>query len=634
MGLRIAWSGARRRPRLARLCTCLAVAGVVAAMAQPSVAVAPTQREGILELVIDVSGSTSADDVAPTRLAAIQGVIVRLLDKVPRRVRVGLVSFSDRGRSLALPTADRGAVRRQIGALSALGGTSIDDALRHALNDIGSSHPPAPAQVLLISDGASTAGGDPVDVARIAAARHVQVLTIALGTPDGTVSVVDETGKPRRVPIPPDPVQLNRIAAASGGRAVVARSASELATAVEDLLVPAILGPDQRDLTLLFAAVALLLLAIGRTLTPSPRVSAAASGAPLPAVVWRWTLPVALVVGAAAATAGWARLLPGGFSPANDRAAAIAGLAPQPLPVAPAPPSISPPFVTVAATKADRTLVQQAGRLLRGQGALAPQRTTEIRRRHLTPIAELEVSACDVCVTGALTSPGSGNSTIGGQTVCEMTLNTPFARRQAMRARVPVRMLVAMAMLHEQELCLHTRVPYASEQRLAAKLHNPLLLDLLYAQIEAGQHDWNTVLEAVVILRDHGELAFQRHDDIKRRHLNQVGPLWITVCRGCLEDLIGQASADSETGGITGCDIELDLSGLERDARDWGLPVGQVTASTLVHEQEHCVRDPDDRETPAIDEERRLAMKMGSARLLEYAASSYSDLDSSGHWKS
>ena len=103
---------------------------------------------------------------------------------------------------------------------------------------------------------------------------------------------------------------------------------------------------------------------------------------------------------------------------------------------------------------------------------------------------------------------------------------------------------------------------------------------------------------------------------------------------GCLKDPTGQTSADSETGGITGCDIELDLSGLERDARDWGLPVSQVTASTLVHEQEHCVRDPDDRETPAIDEERQLAMKVGSARLLEYVTSSYSELDSSGHWKS
>jgi hypothetical protein len=85
---------------------------------------------------------------------------------------------------------------------------------------------------------------------------------------------------------------------------------------------------------------------------------------------------------------------------------------------------------------------------------------------------------------------------------------------------------------------------------------------------------------------------------------------------------------------MVGCEILLDLSGIRRDARDWGLPVAQAAASTLVHEQEHCIRDPDDRETPAIDEERRLARKVGSPRLLEYAVSSYSMLDRSGHWKS
>ena len=65
-----------------------------------------------------------------------------------------------------------------------------------------------------------------------------------------------------------------------------------------------------------------------------------------------------------------------------------------------------------------------------------------------------------------------------------------------------------------------------------------------------------------------------------------------------------------------------------------GLPTALVLASTLVDEQEHCVRASDDWEIPAIDEERRLALKVGNARLLEYAVSSYQDLDSIGHWKS
>jgi Ca-activated chloride channel homolog len=625
----MAWSRTRRH--LARLCALLAIVSALAAAAQPTVAVAPARREGILVLAIDVSGSTAADDVAPIRLGAVQAATLRLLDKVPPRVRVGLVSFSSTAGTLARPTADRDAVRRQIGALKSFGGTVIDHALRVALNDIVSSHRPAPARVLLISDGATTAGGDPAEVARIAAARHVPVLAVAVGTPDGTVMVVDETGALRRVPIPPDLAGLNRVAAASGGHAVAAGSAAELESGMEDLLAGDILGPEQRDVSLLFAAAALLLLAIGRALTASRRAGAPAPWAAPPATGRRWTLPVALLVATAVATAGWVWSAPVDPPPASERTLAVAA---PPLPVAPAPRTPAPPFVAISATKVDRVLVQQATRLLRAHGALATQRTAEIRRQHLTAIAELEVSACDVCVTEALTSPGSGSSTIGGQPVCELTLNTRFVREHAQRARVPVRTLAAMAMFHEQELCLGSPVPYAAEQRLAAKLRNPLLLDLLYAQVDAGPADWNAVEEAVAILREHAELAFQRHDELQGRHLNKVGPLWITACRGCRDDR-GLATTGLESQGVVGCDIVLDLSVIGGDARAWGLSITQAIASALVHEQEHCIRNPpDDRETPALDQERRLARKLGSARLLEYITALYSDLDRTGHWKS
>jgi hypothetical protein len=56
-------------------------------------------------------------------------------------------------------------------------------------------------------------------------------------------------------------------------------------------------------------------------------------------------------------------------------------------------------------------------------------------------------------------------------------------------------------------------------------------------------------------------------------------------------------------------------------------------ASTLVHEQEHCVRNPDDRELPAVDQEQRLARKIGDATLLDWVNSEYAELDSAGYWK-
>jgi hypothetical protein len=108
------------------------------------------------------------------------------------------------------------------------------------------------------------------------------------------------------------------------------------------------------------------------------------------------------------------------------------------------------------------------------------------------------------------------------------------------------------------------------------------------------------------------------------------------VCRGCLADreLLGDAATGQVADGAVFCDIRVDLAVVEGEARGWGLPVTLVVATLLAHEQEHCIRDPDDRETPAIDAERRLARKIGGARLLEYVVSSYRRLDRTGHWKS
>ena len=94
---------------------------------------------------------------------------------------------------------------------------------------------------------------------------------------------------------------------------------------------------------------------------------------------------------------------------------------------------------------------------------------------------------------------------------------------------------------------------------------------------------------------------------------------------------MGSARVGKVVMGVAPCEIQLDMGQLERAAGDWGLPLVLVTASTLVHEQEHCVRDPDDRETPAVDRERRLAGKLGNPQLVQYVTSYYDSLDDTRH---
>ena len=73
---------------------------------------------------------------------------------------------------------------------------------------------------------------------------------------------------------------------------------------------------------------------------------------------------------------------------------------------------------------------------------------------------------------------------------------------------------------------------------------------------------------------------------------------------------------------------------LRTQAQRAHVPVSALVAMAVLHEQEHCIRAPDDREKPAVDEQRRLALKVGNARLLENVTRLYGDLDRSGHWKS
>src|SRR5262249_7173562 len=154
-----------------------------------------------------------------------------------------------------------------------------------------------------------------------------------------------------------------------------------------------------------------------------------------------------------------------------------------------------------------------------------------------------------------------------------------------------------------------------------------------YAQVDANTGDRDLLERALEIVREHGELAYQRRDSIGRRHLKEVNQVRIAMCDDSCGDVLGVSNTVVEDGRTVACGVLVDLSLVEKDARAWSLPTSEVLAVLLVHEQEHCVRDPDDRESVAIDEERTLARKIGRARLLEYVVASYQDLDKTGHWK-
>ena len=234
------------------------------ALARPHATVAvPVERASVV-LVTDASRSMLATDVEPSRMDAARGAAETFLDGVPDELRVGAVGFSTTPRSVVAPSHDREDVRAHLASLDADGGTATGDGLAEALRLLESQdNRRPPAAVLLLSDGKTTTGRDPVEVARQARAADVPIYTVALGTAGGTI-----TGSGGgTLPVPPDPETMAEIAAASGGESFDVEDADQLDAVYERLGSQLATRPEQREITAGFAAGGMALLVAAAALS-------------------------------------------------------------------------------------------------------------------------------------------------------------------------------------------------------------------------------------------------------------------------------------------------------------------------------------------------------------------------------
>jgi Ca-activated chloride channel homolog len=215
--------------------------------------------------VMDVSGSMSATDVRPTRLAAAQQAATGFVRRLPGRFRVGLVTFGDTAQMLARPTTDREVVDEQIASLRAGGATAMGDGLQLALNVQRSA---SPLMVLLLSDGANAQSRTrPLDAAALARRLRVPVFTVALGTDSGRIDLPDPDGQPHSIPVPPDRATLQQIADTTGARFFAAPTSRQLRSAYAKLGSRIGYVKQQREVTALFAGAGLLLMVAAAALS-------------------------------------------------------------------------------------------------------------------------------------------------------------------------------------------------------------------------------------------------------------------------------------------------------------------------------------------------------------------------------
>ncbi len=250
----------------------VALAALIVGVARPRANVSVPREEATVLLAIDVSRSMGATDVLPSRLAAAQLAAGDFADKVPKKYRIGVVSFATRAQVAVAPTDDRNLVHAAISSLRPGEGTAIGDAVELATRlgqrERASDGTVPPTSVLLISDGARDGGRTaPLAAARRARAAHVPVYTILVGTPAGTVRHTLPGGYTEIIRVPPSPQTLRLIARTSGGQFFTARSDTRLREVYEQLRSRIGHKTESRELTDFFAGGAAVLLLGGGTLS-------------------------------------------------------------------------------------------------------------------------------------------------------------------------------------------------------------------------------------------------------------------------------------------------------------------------------------------------------------------------------
>ncbi len=272
----------------------LALALMLIAVARPVAVVTLPYEHKTMILAIDVSGSMKAHDVLPSRFAAAISAVKNFIDQKPVNTRVGLISFAGSASVIQPPTVNREDLLNALNRLQLQYGTAVGSGILVSLKaifpdlefslsssdpritenserdgaqplgggtsgngkDASASFKPVPpgsygaAAIILLTDGQTTTGPDPLIASQMAAERGVRVYTIGVGTVGGEIitgdgwafhSVLDEDA-------------LKEIANTTRGEYFYAGTANDLSRIYRSLNSKIALERKETETTALFAA--------------------------------------------------------------------------------------------------------------------------------------------------------------------------------------------------------------------------------------------------------------------------------------------------------------------------------------------------------------------------------------------
>ncbi|HEV8569371.1 MAG TPA: VWA domain-containing protein [Actinoplanes sp.] len=236
---------------------------LVVGFARPTDEVRVPKERATVVVAVDVSRSMLATDVDPDRLSAAKAAAREFVDGLPEEFNVGLVGFAGSASVFVAPNTDRDALRAGIDRLAegsaGAQGTAIGEAITTSLTTIANldaqaAQDPPPARVVLLSDGANTAGREPEAAAADAVQAGIPVDTILFGTPDGSI---EQNGRAMRVPV--DGQTLEAVAEQTGGGYHEAASSDELRAVYDDIGSSIGYTTERQDISARFIGIGLVL---------------------------------------------------------------------------------------------------------------------------------------------------------------------------------------------------------------------------------------------------------------------------------------------------------------------------------------------------------------------------------------
>ena len=245
---------------------------MVVGVARPHASLSVKREEATVIVAIDSSLSMRAQDVPSSRLATAQKTARAFVDELPKKFRVAVLGFSGRPYVAVPPTEDRDLVHNALNSLRTGEGTSLGDAIalgiKLAKQERASDGTIPPTAMLVISDGAQKSGRlTPAAAALQAAAAHIPIYSVVVGTPDGVINVPLAGGYQAQLRVPVDPETLQLVARVSGGRTFTSPTNTQLQVVYKNLGSRLGSRKENREITNLFAGGSAAFLLFGGALS-------------------------------------------------------------------------------------------------------------------------------------------------------------------------------------------------------------------------------------------------------------------------------------------------------------------------------------------------------------------------------